>query len=91
MEATIDRFGRIIIPKELRDLFGLKPGSTLEVIPSEQEITLRMVESEPLIARKNGVLIIKTEIRGNEDIVQLIRKQRDERLEKLIGPIKVKD
>lgn len=91
MEATIDRFGRIIIPKELRDFFGLKPGSTLKVIPSEQEITLRMVESEPHISRKNGVLVITTESRGDNDIVQTIKKQRDERIQKLIGPIEDKD
>lgn len=81
MEATIDKFGRIVIPKELRDLFGLKPGSTLKVDSSTEEITLKPVSEEPPLARKKGVLVITSEIHENRDIVTLIEDGRNERIE----------
>ncbi|GAB91680.1 AbrB/MazE/SpoVT family DNA-binding domain-containing protein [Gordonia rhizosphera] len=31
MEATIDSGGRLLLPKRLRDLLGLAPGSTVDV------------------------------------------------------------
>jgi AbrB family looped-hinge helix DNA binding protein len=31
MEATVDAVGRIVLPKPLRDLLGLVPGSTVDV------------------------------------------------------------
>ncbi|MFW0792494.1 AbrB/MazE/SpoVT family DNA-binding domain-containing protein [Gordonia sp. CPCC 205515] len=33
MEATIDSGGRLLLPKRLRDLLGLTPGSTVDVSP----------------------------------------------------------
>lgn len=32
METTIDAAGRVVIPKKLRDLAGLKPGMALEIL-----------------------------------------------------------
>lgn len=84
MEATIDKFGRIVIPKELRDLFGLKPGSTLRVDSSAEEITLKPVSEEPPLARKKGVLVITAELHENRDITTLIEDGRKERIEKII-------
>lgn len=31
MEAKIDSAGRLLLPKHLRDAFGLEPGSTVDV------------------------------------------------------------
>lgn len=84
MEATIDKFGRIVIPKELRDLFGLKPGSTLKVDSSTEEITLKPVSEEPPLARKKGVLVITSEIHESRDIVTLIEDGRNKRIEQNI-------
>ena len=84
MEATIDKFGRIVIPKELRDLFGLKPGSTLKVDSSTEEITLKPVSEEPPLARKKGVLVITSEIHESRAIVTLIEDGRNERIEEIM-------
>ena len=84
METTIDKFGRIVIPKELRDLFGLKAGSTLKVDSSTEEITLKPVSEEPPLARKKGVLVITAEIHENRDVVTLIEDGRNGRIEQVI-------
>ena len=41
METTLDKFGRIVIPKEIRDDFNLKPGSQIRIEESEQTIILK--------------------------------------------------
>ncbi|MFZ2955351.1 MAG: AbrB/MazE/SpoVT family DNA-binding domain-containing protein [Candidatus Ozemobacteraceae bacterium] len=84
MEATIDRFGRIVIPKELRDLFGLKPGTTLRVDSSNEEILLKPVQEEPQLIRKNGVLVISTELPSDFDIVSHIENERNARIRHLL-------
>ena len=84
MEATIDKFGRIVIPKELRDLFGLKPGSTLKIDSSTEEITLKPVSDDPPLARKKGVLVITAEVHENKDIVTLVEDNRNDRIEHII-------
>jgi len=84
MEATIDKFGRIVIPKELRDIFGLKPGSTLKIDSSAEEITLKPVSEDPPLARKKGVLVITTEVHENRDIVTLVEESRNDRIDKIL-------
>ena len=41
MQTTIDRFGRIVLPKKLRDDFNLEPGSQIYIEESGQEIILK--------------------------------------------------
>ena len=41
MQTTIDRFGRIVLPKKLRDDFNLEPGSQIHIEESGQETILK--------------------------------------------------
>lgn len=42
MKLTLDKFGRVVIPKSIRDRLGLRPGTTLELDQSsEDSIVLR--------------------------------------------------
>lgn len=40
MEVTIDKFGRILIPKKIREALGLKPGQILEILVDKYTRTL---------------------------------------------------
>lgn len=40
METTLDKFGRIVIPKRVRDDLGLKPGAVLQIEQAEQKILM---------------------------------------------------
>jgi AbrB family looped-hinge helix DNA binding protein len=84
MEATIDKFGRILIPRKLRKLFGLRAGAVLEIKESGQEIRLKPLGNESPLTRKNGVLICSAEPVG--DIVERIAKLRSDRHQKVINP-----
>jgi len=41
LPVTIDKYGRVLIPKEVREKMGLKPGTTLDLIVRNNEIVLR--------------------------------------------------
>jgi AbrB family looped-hinge helix DNA binding protein len=57
MVATLDRFGRIVVPKEIRDRHALVPGSQLEIDDSEESITLRVRSDDPGLVECDGFLV----------------------------------
>ena len=65
METTLDRFGRVVIPKQVRDDLGLKPGTVLEIEEVEQEIILKPADREPHVAIKDGVLVFSGAAAGD--------------------------
>ena len=46
METTLDRFGRIVIPKKVRKDFNLKPGAHLKIEETDDTIVLKPVSDE---------------------------------------------
>ena len=46
MKARLDRFGRIVLPKDIRDGFSLEPGDTLEIRATSEGILLKRRAAE---------------------------------------------
>ncbi len=80
METTLDRFGRVVIPKRVRDDLGLRAGSVLEVKEDEQRILLEPLQEEPRLVLKKGVLVLTGTAEG--DLEGAIRAHREDRLKK---------
>jgi len=78
METTLDKFGRIVIPKRVRDDLGLKPGAVLQIEQADQRILMEPVNEEPHVVVKNGVLVFSGTATG--DLVGAIQAHRKERL-----------
>lgn len=83
MEATIDRFGRVLIPKRLRDALDLEPGTLLELEASNGEIRLRAAARNEGLFVKEDVLVYGGTAVG--DVEGALRGQRKRRLEKVTG------
>ena len=83
MKTAVDRFGRIVVPKELRDRHGLLPGSEVEIEDSTGTITLRLVSDLPGLVEKEGILVFRGHATG--DLDSAIRSHREERLRKSAG------
>lgn len=81
MVTTLDRFGRVVIPKKVRDDLGLKPGAVLEIEEVDEKIFLKPVHWEPYVVNKDGVLVFSGTATG--DIVGAIRTHRKERLNEI--------
>lgn len=81
-KTTIDKFGRILIPKEIRSDLALMPGSALEIEEREDEITLRLAKEKPLLVKKDSVLVVQARAEG--ELVGIAKRLRRERLEEII-------
>lgn len=81
METTLDRFGRIVIPKKVRDDLGLSPGSVLKLEERDEEIVLKPVVERSSLLLKDGILVFTGEVEG--DLETALRRDRDERSRKL--------
>ena len=57
MTVTIDRAGRIVVPKSLCERFNLIAGTELEIEASGEYLRLRRVGAEPALKRKKGILV----------------------------------
>jgi len=78
MEISIDHFGRIVIPKQVREHFALVPGSQLELQETNDTIILRPHIAEPDLIEKEGVLVYSGKAAG--DLERALERHRVERL-----------
>ena len=81
METTLDRFGRIVIPKVIRDDFNLKPGSPIRIEESDQVIILKPMQGEANLHWKDGVLVFSGTPLG--DLSKELKKHREDRAKNL--------
>ena len=86
METTLDKFGRVVIPKEIRDDLALKPGEVLQVEKSDHEVILKLLREEPALQMKEGVLVFSGVATGN--LKDAVRIHREEHLKKLVTSAK---
>ncbi len=74
MRTTLDRFGRIVIPKQVRTGLGLCAGSVLEIEEQVNHFILRVRREEPDLVHEDGVLVYTGEAVG--DLEQAVEMQR---------------
>ena len=61
MKATIDEAGRLLIPKEIRDAAGLRPGMTLDVRYEDGDIRIEPQPSIRLVRRGRFLVAVSEE------------------------------
>jgi len=81
MKTTIDRFGRVVIPKKIRDSIGLNEGSELSIEEKEEQIILRPFTERNSIELIDGVLVFTGQPAGA--IENQLKKHREQRLREL--------
>ncbi len=81
METSVDRFGRIVIPKKIREAFNLGSGTPIRIEENEQSIILTPVHGEPNLRVKDGVLVFSgTPL---EDLSDVLAKHRENRIKSI--------
>ncbi len=58
-KLTVDKAGRIVLPKPLRDELQLAPGDSLEIESAGEEITLRPVRGNSPLRKKRGIWVFR--------------------------------
>ena len=59
-KVTIDRAGRVVLPKTLRDEMHLSPGDTLDLTVKGDEVTLRPSRGATPLQKERGVWVFRT-------------------------------
>jgi AbrB family looped-hinge helix DNA binding protein len=77
MDTLLDKFGRVVIPKQIRENLGLQPGAKIHIEEDECEIRLIPLHGEPDVKMKEGVLVFTGTATG--DIRNALRNLREER------------
>jgi len=86
---TIDKAGRVILPKPVRDALQIQPGDSLELESSEDRIILRPARGMGRVYKKNGAWVFDSGEPLAADVVdQTIRGVRDERYRQILGKFK---
>jgi AbrB family looped-hinge helix DNA binding protein len=80
MKTTLDRFGRVVVPKDIRDRLGLRPGAEIEIDEKANEVVLKPVEHEPALMVKEGILVYSGKATG--DIKGVVKTLCEEPLKK---------
>jgi AbrB family looped-hinge helix DNA binding protein len=78
---TIDKAGRVVIPKPLREQLHLEPGDSLEMESAGEQITLRPVRGTAPLRKEQGVWVFHAgqslSESATDEMLQQIREERD--------------
>ena len=75
---TIDRVGRLVIPKEIRDEAGIAPGMALEVRCREGQIIIEP-KRRPIRIVKKGRLQVAESVETGEPLTRAVVRKTGER------------
>jgi len=79
-KVTLDRAGRVVLPKTLRDELHLSPGDTLDLTVKGDEVTLRPRRGATPLQKERGVWVFRTDepltAGETEETLRNIRAQR---------------
>jgi AbrB family looped-hinge helix DNA binding protein len=83
-KVTLDRVGRIVLPKPLRDELRLSPGDSLDLTVNGDEVTMRPTRSASALQKERGVWVFRlgkpltgTETRETLDTIRAQRQRRN--------------
>jgi AbrB family looped-hinge helix DNA binding protein len=83
MILRIDKAGRVVVPKLVRERLGLTPDTELEVLEQPDGVLLRPVEQRPSMVNVNGFWVHQGVAPEGFDWDRAIADAREERIQTL--------
>ncbi|MGO8786785.1 MAG: AbrB/MazE/SpoVT family DNA-binding domain-containing protein [Terriglobia bacterium] len=81
MTLKIDKAGRIVFPKHLRERLGLKPNMELEAVEEQGGVLLRLVEQLPSMVQVDGLWVHQGTPRPDANWGRVLDDVREERIQ----------
>lgn len=83
---TVDKAGRFVLPKPVRDEFQIEPGDSFELRSSADEIVLRPARGKAQMRREHGVWVLHGGTPLPADVIEkTTQKVRRERERQILG------
>ncbi len=80
-EVVVDKVGRVVIPKLLREELHLGPGDSLHLESAGDQITLRPVRGSTPLRKEDGIWVFRTGKRipavATDKLLDDLRAERD--------------
>ena len=83
-KLTLDRAGRVLIPKSVRKELHLSPGDIMQLESRGDEVTLRPLRPHALLQKEQGVWVYQGDA-THASVPDLIDREREKRLRELMG------
>lgn len=85
-KLTVDRAGRVVIPKALREELDLAPGANVELESDGDRMVLRPLHPRPPLQKERGIWVFRTgeKLSAAEARAEL-RRTREGRTRKVVG------
>ncbi|MGH9437353.1 MAG: AbrB/MazE/SpoVT family DNA-binding domain-containing protein [Terriglobia bacterium] len=86
MTVKIDKSGRIVVPKPLRQRLGLKPEMELEIVEQLGGVLLRPVEQQPSMVQVDGLWVHQGTAGHEVNLERVLEAVREERIQSVLKP-----
>jgi AbrB family looped-hinge helix DNA binding protein len=83
MIATLDKFGRVLIPKKIREHLGISKNSSINITGEGNRIIIEPVIKNKPIIKKDGFMVFTGKIQT--DMKDEISLSRSKRMSKVLG------
>lgn len=83
-KLRIDKSGRIVVPKPLRERLGLKPGTELEAVDQPGGVFLRTIEERPALVKVDGFWVHRGVMQPGGNWDHIVQQVREDRLESVL-------
>lgn len=84
MEIRIDKTGRIVVPKTLRERLGFRPDTELEAIEQPDGVLLRRLEQHPSMVKVDGLWVHQGNAEARANWESVLKDVREERIESVL-------
>ena len=84
MELRIDKAGRIVVPKPLRERLGFKPDTELVAIEQPDGVLLKRIEQRPSMVKVDGLWVHQGSAEPGADWERILEDVREQRIESVL-------
>jgi bifunctional DNA-binding transcriptional regulator/antitoxin component of YhaV-PrlF toxin-antitoxin module len=85
MEVRIDKSGRIVVRKPLRERLGFKPDTELEAVEQPDGVLLKRVEQRPSMTKIDGLWVHQGIPQPGANWERILEDVREERIESVLN------
>ena len=84
-KVTIDKAGRLVLPKPLRDELRLAPGDILDLMRDGDKIIISPARPQSTLQKEHGVWVYRSGQPTEASLPEIINQDREDRIRELLG------